>query len=304
MKKGLIFNIQRFSTEDGPGIRTTVFMKGCPLRCIWCHNPEGLNSYPEIMWYESKCIGCGECVRSCPNKAIIATSKGLITEREKCQSCGKCTEVCPSGAREMVGRFFTVEEVVRDVKKDKIFYDKSGGGVTISGGEPCLQWEFIRDLLRECKNIGIHTALDTSGYVKWEILSKILVFSDLVLYDLKLVDEVKHQEYTGVKSRLIWDNVKKISQLGLPIWIRIPIIPGYTDDVKNIRALAEIIKELENIERIDLLPYHRLGEAKYKRLGLKYPLEGLEPPSEEEMEEFRKIMDLKNIKLSKAIKTK
>jgi len=296
MEKGFIFNIQRFSTEDGPGIRTTVFMKGCPLRCVWCHNPEGLNSYPELMWYETKCISCGECVRNCPNTAIIAISNGLVTNRGKCQGCGICAKVCPSGAREMVGRYVSVEEVIREVKKDKIFYDKSEGGVTISGGEPCLQWKFIRDVLRDCKAMGIDTALDTSGYLKWEILDEVLTFTDLVLYDLKLVDEVKHRRYTGVESRLILDNAKRMSQLRLPIWIRIPIIPGYTDDVENIRELAGIIKELKNVERIDLLPHHKLGEAKYKRLGLKYLLDGLESPSDEEMEKFRKILDLENLK--------
>jgi len=298
MKKGFIFNIQRFSTEDGPGIRTTVFMKGCPLRCIWCHNPEGLNSYPEIMWYKNKCIGCEECVRNCPNNAIIATSEGLITNRKKCQRCGRCAEVCPSGAREMIGRYFTIEEVMREVKKDKIFYSKSGGGVTVSGGEPCLQWESTKDLLRECKTIGIHTALDTSGYVEWKILYEILIFTDLVLYDLKLVDEVKHQKYTGKKPRLVLDNLKKISQLALPIWIRVPIIPGFTDDVENIRELAEVIKEVKNVERIDLLPYHRLGEAKYKSLGLEYLLDSLGPISDDKMEKFHKILDLKNLKFA------
>jgi len=293
MKKALISNIQKFSTEDGPGIRTTVFFKGCPLKCIWCHNPEGIGFYPEIMWDEDKCIRCGECIKKCPNKAIKIINNYLITDKKMCSGCGRCVDVCPVGTRELVGKYITLREIVNEVKKDKIFYDKSGGGVTVSGGEPCLQWEFTRDLLRECKNLGIHTALDTSGYVEWSALEEILVFTDLVLYDLKLADEIEHKKYTGVKNQLILSNIKKVSKQGVPIWIRIPIIPRCTDSIENIMALKEIIKKLNNVEKIDLLVYHTLGVAKYKRLGLKYLLEESEQILDKKMEEFRKILDIK-----------
>ena len=295
MKKALISNIQKFSTEDGPGIRTTVFFKGCPLKCIWCHNPEGIGFYLEIMWDEDKCIRCGECIKKCTNKAIKIVNNYLITDKKMCSRCGRCVDICPEGARELVGKYFTLREIVNEVKKDKIFYDKSGGGVTVSGGEPSLQWGFTRDLLRECKKLGIHTALDTSGYVEWSALKKILEFTDLILYDLKLIDEIEHQKYTGAENQLILRNIKKVSKQGVPIWIRIPIIPKCTDRIENIMALKEIIKKLNNVERIDLLAYHTLGVAKYKRLGLKYLLEESEQISDKKMEEFRKILDINNL---------
>lgn len=266
-------------------------MKGCPMRCLWCHNPEGIHPHFQIMWIESKCKGCGECIENCPNEAIIATDIGLITDLKKCRVCGQCVEVCLWNAREISGRDITVKEAVNTVKRDKIFYNKSGGGVTVSGGEACLQWEFTRDFLKSCKDQGIHTAIDTCGFVKTEILEKVLDYTDLILYDLKLADEDLHRKYTGVDFDLVVNNAKHISRSNVPMWIRIPIIPGYTDFPENIRDLAAIIKELDNVRRIDLLPYHRLGEAKYKGLGMEYPLErGLAPPSKEKMKALLKII--------------
>jgi pyruvate formate lyase activating enzyme len=287
--KGLIFNIQRFSTEDGPGIRTTVFMKGCPLHCLWCHNVEGINTDPEIVWHDTKCIGCLSCLKTCPNHAIIKTPEGLVTDRKKCKACGKCAEACTSKARELIGKRVTVEEVFNEVLKDKVFYETSNGGVTASGGEPTMQPDFVRELFLKCKSSGMHTALDTCGYVSWKTLESILNCTDLVLYDLKLMNSERHHSCTGVVPELIWDNARRIAKLGKPVWVRTPIIPGYTDSLENIKGIAELCLKLGNVERLDLLPYHRFGEPKYKKLGLKYALEGLQPPGKDEMERLKQV---------------
>jgi pyruvate formate lyase activating enzyme len=295
--RGIIFNIQRFSTEDGPGIRTTVFMKGCPLHCLWCHNVEGINPKPEIVWNETRCIGCLSCVEACPNKAITRMMDELVTDRKKCSSCGKCTEVCPAKSRELIGRSVSVDEVLTEVLKDKVFYETSDGGVTASGGEPTMQPQFVAKLFSKCRSSSIHTALDTCGYVKWETLNRILEFTDLVLYDLKEIDPNNHEKYTGANPTLIWENARKIANLGKPMWVRTPVIPGYTDTVENIRGIAEICKKLGNVERLDLLPYHRLGEPKYRKLGLEYALRGLQPPTKEDMERLKQVAVECNIKL-------
>nr|MDO8098439.1 glycyl-radical enzyme activating protein [Candidatus Njordarchaeota archaeon] len=298
MSEAMIFNIQKFSTEDGPGIRTTVFLKGCPLRCLWCHNPEGLALHPEIVWYDVKCVGCGECTKTCPEGAITKTSEGLVTNRTLCKNCGKCAETCTSGARELIGKVMTVDQVLQEVEKDKVFYDTTGGGVTLSGGEPAIYPEFATELFKKCKNGSIHTALNTSGYAKWETLERILRYTDLVLYDLKQMDPRKHIEQVGVPPQLIWKNLKEIDGARKPIWIRTPVIPSYTDDEENIRKIAEFISELKNVERWDLLPYHKFGEPKMVRLGREYILKGLEPPSEESMLRLKGIAgsyEIKNV---------
>jgi pyruvate formate lyase activating enzyme len=287
--KGIIFNIQRFSTEDGPGIRTTVFMKGCPLRCLWCHNVEGINPKPEIVWHEAKCIGCLSCIEACPTQAIVKTSEGLVTDRKKCTACGKCAEVCAAKSRELIGRTVTVEDVFNEVLKDNVFYETSGGGVTASGGEPTMQSDFVAELFSKCRTAGIPTALDTSGYVKWEALESILKFTDLVLYDLKELETESHQKHTGVNPVLIWENARKIAGLGKPMWVRTPIVPGYTDSEENIQKIAGLCVNLGNVARLDLLPYHRLGEPKYKTLSLDYKLKGLQPPTREHMERLKEI---------------
>jgi pyruvate formate lyase activating enzyme len=295
--KGLIFNIQRFSTEDGPGIRTTVFMKGCPLRCLWCHNVEGINTDPEIVWHDTKCIGCLSCIEACPNHAIIQTPAGLVTDRKKCHACGKCAEVCTSKARELIGKRVTVEEVFNEVSKDKVFYETSNGGVTASGGEPTMQPDFVRSLFLKCKSSGMHTALDTCGYASWKTLENILGWTDLVLYDLKLMNSERHRSCTSVTPQLIWDNARRIAKLGKPMWVRTPIVPGYTDSPENIKGIAELCLKLGNVERLDLLPYHRFGEPKYKRLGLKYALEGLQPPGKDEMERLKQVARERGVRL-------
>ncbi|MEM2135063.1 MAG: glycyl-radical enzyme activating protein [Candidatus Jordarchaeaceae archaeon] len=298
MKEAVIFNIERFSTEDGPGIRTVVFMKGCPLKCVWCHNPEGQSFQQEIFVFDRRCIDCGDCVQICPEKAIIVEDKTPKIDRDKCNNCGKCAEVCIPKAIEVVGKKMTPDEVLKEVKKDKVFYETSNGGVTLTGGEPISQIEFLEEFLKKCKEAGIHTAIETSGCTKWETYERILPYTDLVMYDLKEMDAEKSLEYVGIKPDLILENAEKMSRVK-PMWIRVPVIPGYTANEDNIRKIAEFIAEkLPSVERIDLLPHHRLGEPKYKNLGRKYALDGVKPPDKEEMLKYKKIMEslgLKNV---------
>ena len=289
--KGLVFSIQRYSTEDGPGIRTTVFMKGCPLRCLWCHNPEGQEFPPQIAFNDSRCIGCKGCVDACPQGAINFTSDGSRTDRGKCQNCGKCAEVCPTGARELIGKYMTAEEVFSEVERDALFYRNSGGGVTVGGGEPTMQPGFLVGFLRKCHERGIHTALDTSGYVEWKEMEEILKHVDLVLYDIKQIDPAKHAEYTGVSNELILENARRISGKGIPMIIRVPVIPGYTDGEDSIRDIMKFACILDSVAKVDLLPFHRLGEPKYRKLGRNYVFEGTQPPTDAHMQELKRIVE-------------
>jgi len=287
---GTIFDIKRFAVHDGPGIRTTVFFKGCPLRCLWCHNPESMKMERQIVFFESKCIGCGECFKRCPNGAIEATPQGRKYHRDRCTLCGTCVEYCYAEATVMQGRVVSVEEVIEEVKKDMPFYENSGGGVTLSGGEPAMQPQFCIAVLRESKKAGMHTALDTSGYAKWETFSRILEYVDLVLYDIKHMDPLKHKEYTGLSNRLILSNLRRLDKLGIPIEIRMPMIPGLNDSEGNLSATCEFLSGMENVERIKLLPYHRLGEGKYERLDMEYKLKDLEPPNKAQIGELAEFM--------------
>jgi len=287
---GIIFDIKRFAVHDGPGIRTTVFFKGCPLRCLWCHNPESIKKQRQIVFFENKCIGCGECFKRCPNGAIEATPQGRKYYRDKCTLCGTCVEYCYAEATVMQGKEVSVEEVVEEVKKDMPFYENSGGGVTLSGGEPTMQPEFCIAILRQCKEADMHTTLDTSGYVKWETFSKILEYVDLVLYDIKHMDALKHKEYTGVSNELILSNLKKLDELNIPIEIRMPMIPGLNDSADNLSAVAKFLSEMKNVQRAKLLPYHRLGEGKYDRLDMQYKLKEIESPDKTRMTELVDFM--------------
>jgi len=288
--KGLVFSIQRYSTEDGPGIRTTVFLKGCPLRCLWCHNPEGQEFSPQIAFNNSRCIGCKSCVTVCPQGAINFTTDRPRTDRGKCQSCGKCAGVCPTGARELIGNYMTAEEVFSEVERDTLFYRSSGGGVTVGGGEPTMQPKFLVEFLRKCHEHGIHTALDTSGYAGWQEMEEILKYVDLVLYDIKQIDPAKHAQYTGVSNELILENARRISKKGIPMVIRIPVIPGYTDGEESIRGILEFACILKRVAKVDLLPFHRLGEPKYKKLGRNYVFESTQPPTDEHMQKLKRLV--------------
>ncbi|MGD8475243.1 MAG: glycyl-radical enzyme activating protein [Anaerolineae bacterium] len=271
---GITFNIQRFSTEDGPGIRTTVFMKGCPLRCAWCHNPEGLNPGPELMWYDVRCIAARDCLSVCPTGALELTPDGMRIDRQLCDACGLCAEACPAAALEIIGRTWTPETLFAEVQKDTIFYETSGGGVTFSGGEPMAQAGFVREVGKLCREAGLHVALDTCGLVPWERYEQMLPLVDLILYDLKILDGERHRAATGADNARVLDNARRIAAAGTPIWIRTPIIPGYTDGEENIAGLGEFIaSQLPTVERWDLLAYTNLGKPKYKRLERCYVLE-------------------------------
>ena len=287
---GTIFDIKRFAVHDGPGIRTTVFFKGCPLRCHWCHNTESMKIGRQIVFFENKCIGCFECVKRCPEGCIEFTPEGREYDRDKCTLCGTCVEYCYAEATVMEGKIVSVEEVIEEVKKDMPFYENSDGGVTLSGGEPTMQSDFCLAVLRESKKEGMHTTLDTCGQVKWETLEKILEYVDLVLFDIKKMDPQKHEELTGLSNETILSNLKKIDQLGIPIEIRMPMIPGLNDSEENLSAVAQFLSDMKNVKRVKLLPYHRLGEGKYDRLDMEYSLVDIEPPDKERMEQLTEFM--------------
>ena len=282
--KGFVFNIMRFCVHDGPGIRTTVFFKGCPLDCWWCHNPESRSSSPEMMYSSDRCMRCGSCVEACPNHAI-AWNDAPVWDRALCRLCGDCVEACPTGARQIVGRWMTVEEVLEEVKRDTAFFDESDGGVTLSGGEPLMQPEFVESLLRACRANGIHTAIETCGVTARNTLLRISELTDLFLFDLKLMDPAKHREYTGAANDFILANLQALVKKGAATIVRIPLIPGVNDDCENIDSAVEFLSSI-GIHRVDLLPYHEIGIEKYKRLGVEYRLRGLKPPTPAQMEQI------------------
>ncbi|HHV26915.1 MAG TPA: glycyl-radical enzyme activating protein [Tissierellia bacterium] len=295
--EGTIVNIQKYSIHDGPGIRTTVFLKGCPLSCWWCHNPESQSTKNEIMFFEQKCTGCGICVKRCPEEAITMKEMKPTIDETKCILCGNCTDFCYNEAREYVGQKIGAIELFKEIQKDEIFYEESGGGVTFSGGEPLLQVDFLSEVLDICNKKNIHTTLDTSGYTKWENIEKIVNKVDLFLYDLKLIDDEKHKKYIGVSNKLILENLKKLSSLGKRIFVRMPIIAGINDDNDHIDESIKFIKTLNNIEQVNLIPYHSMGMDKYKRLNMDYKLSGMEKPADEKMEELKEKFEKEGIKV-------
>jgi pyruvate formate lyase activating enzyme len=288
VSSGLVFNIQKYSIQDGPGIRTTVFLKGCPLRCWWCHNPESLSPKPEIVILEARCRLCGECLQVCPNDAIFAENGGFRYDVEACALCGTCVEACPSGARQMVGTRMTVPEVMAEISKDRIFYDDSGGGVTFSGGEPLVQPRFLRDLLAACRAQSIHTTVDTCGFGTREYLLSIAPLTDLFLYDLKAIDEAKHLQYTGVSNSSILENLRALGRVHSNIWIRLPLIPGLNDDDGQLEATARFAASIPGVRQLNVLPYHRTAIQKFRRLGRPYRLEQIPDPTPERLEEVRR----------------
>ncbi len=305
--KALIFQIQKMSTEDGPGIRTTVFFKQCPLKCIWCHNPESILKKKQLEWFKHKCIGCKICIKMCPNEALNLDEDGMHIDRIKCDSCGLCSEECPSTAMHMFGELWDLEDLYYEIQKDKVYYTQSKGGITVSGGEPTLQSEFVLQFLKECKENGISTALDTCGYASKNIYEKLLPYIDLILLDIKEINSEKHKKYTGVPNELILENAIWISNYvkkkGIKLWIRTPIIPNYTATEENIKGIGEFIaNKLHNIpERWDLLSFNNLCAAKYERLDMEWSLKDFPLITAEEMDNFVKIgnsIGVKNVRWS------
>lgn len=260
---GMIFAIERFSLNDGPGIRTTVFLKGCPLDCQWCHNPESKSPRPQLAFFEDKCVGCGACAGVCENHRIQDGVHSVDFAR--CTACGRCVEVCPGEALKVYGRSASPEEIVAEALKDEVYYQSSGGGITVSGGEPLFQPEFTLEILREAKKCGLHTALETSGFARWEKLEALLPYTDLFLYDYK-AEKSKHRELTGVESDRIVDNLKRLLERGAKVILRCPIVPGVNENPEALQAFARQFPALAGVER---LPYHAMGEVKKRAIGKK-----------------------------------
>ncbi|UCF16982.1 MAG: glycyl-radical enzyme activating protein, partial [Phycisphaerales bacterium] len=280
---GYIFDIKKYAIHDGPGIRTTIFFKGCPLQCKWCHNPESWAILPEPGFRGGRCRHCGRCVEICRTNAISSTQDHPVTDPTVCQVCGDCVAACLTGAREIIGEEMTVSRVLSEIEKDVIFYDQSGGGATFSGGEPLMQPEFLLELLRQCRKQHIHTAVDTTCYAETDVIEKIAEQTDLFLCDLKHMDPAIHKDFTGVDNDLILYNIRRLSNAGKTITIRIPIISGFNNDRSNIEETADFVKSLSNVSRIDILPYNSGGKEKSERLTTEFDLMETEVPDAEQM---------------------
>ena len=287
----LVTDIQKFAVNDGPGFRTNVFLKGCPLSCAWCHNPETISREPEIFWKRRLCVQCGACLTACPKDAINPPIDPALSQppesryrkidRKKCDRCMACVDACAYGALVVTGKPMTIDEILCEVEQDRPFYDNSGGGMTLSGGEPTANLEFAEALLMEAKNRGLHVCLDTNGFSSWENLERLARHADVVLYDIKHLDPVAHKEKTGVDNGIILENLKRLTQSGKDVWVRIPVVPDYNDSLSFHKEAAEFLANLPGkISRLDLLPYHNWCQDKYDWLGIDWPMgdiEAMEP---------------------------
>jgi pyruvate formate lyase activating enzyme len=292
--EGMILHLQRFSTEDGPGIRTTVFFKGCPLSCIWCHNPESISAEPQIQWLENRCINCGSCLKICPQHCLVKTEKGIVIDRKLCDGCGACSENCPANAMELLGKKVTWEVLFNELIKDRVFFEKSGGGVTLSGGEPLMQPDFSATLLHKLKEKAVNTAIDTCGLCSISSLDKVLPYTDVVLFDLKEIDTEKHRTFTGQHNQKILENLLYIRDYILNVapekvlWIRSPLIPGATATRDNINDLGAFIsKNLGDVaQRWELCAFNNLCRDKYRRLGIDWEYTGTPLMTKEMVDEL------------------
>jgi pyruvate formate lyase activating enzyme len=294
--KGLVFDIQKFSIHDGPGIRTLVLLKGCPLQCVWCCNPESQSTDVEIVCFNNKCIrndgyDCDSCLVACPLSALRLSPDGEVRiDRARCDLCGRCVSSCPASALLLVGEWMTVEQVFDQVWQDQLFYLHSEGGVTLSGGEPAMQPEFSAALLRRCQGSGLHTAMETCGYAPWEVMERVLPHLDLVLYDLKHADSPRHKSLAGTPNELILENARRIAATSVDVVVRVPVIPGHNDSDENMRAIAAFAAEI-GVRCANLLPYHNFGVAKYGRLDLAYKLGDLKGPDSEQLKVLKSIFE-------------
>lgn len=297
--KGNVFEIERYALHDGPGIRTVIFLKGCPLRCLWCANPESQDAVSELWYWQERCVGCGDCLKSCPCHALELGKTGIVIDRDKCKSCGACTLACPTEALAMAGKWMSISEVVGEVMKDFSYYEASGGGVTFSGGEALTQAEFVARAAKQCKEKGISTCLETSGCAPWAKVERAARDIDLVLYDLKQMDPQIHSKQMGADNRTILENLKRLAAEGQEIVVRIPVVPGYNDSMDNFHMTRDFLeKQAPSVRRIDLLPYHRLGMGKYKRLNRRYPPGDILPPEPGRMEYIRRFFEDKGFEVT------
>ncbi|HUU02428.1 MAG TPA: glycyl-radical enzyme activating protein [Myxococcota bacterium] len=290
-EKGTLFNIQRFSTEDGPGIRTTLFFKGCPLSCPWCHNPEGMRPQPELAWTAATCIGCGDCRAACPNSAIDLTDGQVHINRTVCETCYECVAACPTNSLQRIGNDYSPEELLAEVLRDRAFYESSGGGVTLSGGEPLMHLTFANQFLRLCRAEKLHVALDTCGVTRLEWFGPLLNWVDLVLFDLKVMDPTRHRELVGGPVDLVLANLERVAKKGIPVWVRTPVIPGHTDDEDNIIAIARHVRDhVPTLDRFELLAFSNMCASKYDMLDREFALGGVPLLETDDMERLAEIV--------------